>query len=314
MNRLLTASLLLALSSIGAMAAGTGQLPAGYLLGRLAGAGAGPPLAVPLVASSLSDGATGTGTLVHATSPTIVTPVLTTPAMTGGTSSGMTLTSSTITAPAITGGTYAGGTFTTATITSPAITGGTHASGTFNAPTLTGTTVAPTAASGDSSTKIATTAYVQGELNDLVTGAVSLGSTLDVTGATTLSTLSVSGNTTLNSLTAGAVSSGYITVHTTGSDVAGMTADSPAGAGAWMSFLSDGVFRWIMAKSVEAETGSNAGSNFSIARFNDVGSLIDQPLVIYRDTGAVVIKAPTSASGLPSGAIWNNAGVANFVP
>ena len=41
----------------------------------------------------------------------------------------------------------------------------------FTSPTFTGTTVAPTATSNDSSTKIATTAYVQGELTDLIGGA-----------------------------------------------------------------------------------------------------------------------------------------------
>jgi len=49
----------------------------------------------------------------------------------------------------------------------------------FASPTFTGTTVAPTPSSNDSSTKIATTAYVQGELTDLVGTA---GSTLDTLG------------------------------------------------------------------------------------------------------------------------------------
>jgi len=49
----------------------------------------------------------------------------------------------------------------------------------FASPTFTGTTVAPTPSSNDSSTKIATTAYVQGELTDLIGTA---GSTLDTLG------------------------------------------------------------------------------------------------------------------------------------
>ena len=49
----------------------------------------------------------------------------------------------------------------------------------FASPTFTGTTVAPTPSSNDDSTKIATTAYVQQELTDLVGTA---GSTLDTLG------------------------------------------------------------------------------------------------------------------------------------
>ena len=49
----------------------------------------------------------------------------------------------------------------------------------FTSPTFTGTTAAPTPSANDSSTKIATTAYVQGELTELVGTA---GSTLDTLG------------------------------------------------------------------------------------------------------------------------------------
>ena len=49
----------------------------------------------------------------------------------------------------------------------------------FTSPTFTGTTAAPTPSSNDDSTKIATTAYVQQELTDLVGTA---GSTLDTLG------------------------------------------------------------------------------------------------------------------------------------
>ena len=46
----------------------------------------------------------------------------------------------------------------------------------FASPTFTGTTAAPTPSANDDSTKIATTAYVQAELTDLIGTA---GSTLD---------------------------------------------------------------------------------------------------------------------------------------
>ena len=42
----------------------------------------------------------------------------------------------------------------------------------FASPTFTGTTVAPTPSADDNSTKIATTAYVQGELTGLIGGRI----------------------------------------------------------------------------------------------------------------------------------------------
>src|SRR3990167_5639545 len=69
----LITGLLLALVLVGsqAYAASVGQIDAGTLLGRLTGAGNGPPLQVPMAAASLTDGNTGTGAIVHAVSPTL---------------------------------------------------------------------------------------------------------------------------------------------------------------------------------------------------------------------------------------------------
>ena len=61
----------------------------------------------------------------------------------------------------------------------------------FTDPTFTGTTAAPTPSSNDDSTKIATTAYVQGELTDLVGTA---GSTLDTLGELSASLADDSGS------------------------------------------------------------------------------------------------------------------------
>jgi Chaperone of endosialidase/Collagen triple helix repeat (20 copies) len=45
------------------------------------------------------------------------------------------------------------------------------------------------------------------------------------------------------------------------------------------------------------ESGSNAASDFGIARFSDAGTYIDFPLYITRSTGAVVLSAAFRASG-----------------
>lgn len=53
---------------------------------------------------------------------------------------------------------------------------------------------------------------------------------------------------------------------------------------------SGGSNRWILRTSGDAESGSNAGSNFQISRRDDSGNLIDYPIIIYRDTGNVLFK------------------------
>jgi hypothetical protein len=50
-----------------------------------------------------------------------------------------------------------------------------------------------------------------------------------------------------------------------------------------------------------AESGSNAGSNFTIARYTDAGAPIDAPLAIARSTGVVDFKSTPTVSGVPIG-------------
>ncbi len=47
--------------------------------------------------------------------------------------------------------------------------------------------------------------------------------------------------------------------------------------------------RWSMGKNTNAETGSNAGSNFFVNRLNDAGSYAGQPLAIDRANGTTTI-------------------------
>ena len=61
--------------------------------------------------------------------------------------------------------------------------------------------------------------------------------------------------------------------------------------------------RWFVGKEASAESGSNAGSNFRIWRYNDDGSSIGQVFGIDRATGRVTIDnvGPTAGIELGSG-------------
>lgn len=64
---------------------------------------------------------------------------------------------------------------------------------------------------------------------------------------------------------------------------------------------SDGKLRWhLRMPENTAESGSNAGSNFNIGRYNDAGALIDLPVTISRATGQLYL---TQALQLTNGQI-----------
>lgn len=104
------------------------------------------------------------------------------------------------------------------------------------------------------------------------------------------------------------------------------------------------VGRWSVFADSVTESGSNAGCDFHISRYNDAGTFIDNPITIERSTGTVSIKgrgtnvAPsagtigeiltstasgtsiTSSSqlnavtlGLTAG-VWDVSGVVNYIP
>jgi hypothetical protein len=84
-----------------------------------------------------------------------------------------------------------------------------------------------------------------------------------------------------------------------GATAGGMVISQPAGTGCLLhleSALSD---RWIVAKDSAAEAGSNAGSNFSIARYSDAGALLGVPLSIIRSTGVVNFSQTPTIGGVP---------------
>jgi hypothetical protein len=73
------------------------------------------------------------------------------------------------------------------------------------------------------------------------------------------------------------------------------------GAAATFRFLAlrtNNVARWDMGISDDAESGSNAGSNFFLHRFSDAGAFLERALHISRATGNVGIGTDTPSSKL----------------
>lgn len=59
---------------------------------------------------------------------------------------------------------------------------------------------------------------------------------------------------------------------------------------AQIRFSSGGSVRWLLRKNNVAESGGNAGSNFELYSFDDVGGFIEQPFQIVRATGQTYLK------------------------
>jgi hypothetical protein len=90
--------------------------------------------------------------------------------------------------------------------------------------------------------------------------------------------------------------------------------DSPDTSSESVIFLrSDGVDRWCISKTDEAETGSNEGSNFRICRHADGGAREDSPISISRATGNVLLADTLDLDDFlnfknyDKGIFWNDA-------
>jgi hypothetical protein len=55
--------------------------------------------------------------------------------------------------------------------------------------------------------------------------------------------------------------------------------------------------RWKVQATSTAESGSNAGSDFSIAAYSDSGTLLTTPIAITRSTGTVQVNTAFQHSG-----------------
>ena len=76
--------------------------------------------------------------------------------------------------------------------------------------------------------------------------------------------------------------------------------NAAAGQARQIQGMTNGSLRWVLAPgSADAESGSDAGSNFTIYRYDDSGSYLGIALNITRSTGlATVAGDPTAALGI----------------
>jgi len=92
----------------------------------------------------------------------------------------------------------------------------------------------------------------------------------------------------------------------------GMELKAPAGQGNYIGASVGGGYRWEIDLGYgNAETGGNSGSDFQIARFNDAGNQIDNPIVITRSTGVVSFSQPIQAPGIKGVTNGSNAAAGN---
>lgn len=169
-------------------------------------------------------------------------------------------------------------------------------------PVFTGDPQAPTPATADNDTSIATTAYVKAQgyltppanLTTQVTGVlpVANGGSGATTGAVGpyLPLVAGSGNSVTGNLymVPGSGSALFI-MRKSGSgqanDIYGKSA-------------TDAANRWALSLgNTDAEAGAGSGSNFAVSRFNDAGTFVDFPLSISRATGKTTFSTPPDITG-----------------
>lgn len=102
------------------------------------------------------------------------------------------------------------------------------------------------------------------------------------------------------------VAGGSLTVDRAGDSAAAeglLSADD--GQAAYFGMQTGGSFRWAFIKTAVSETGSDAGSDFTIGRYNDSGVFQDSPITIVRANGRVVYsgnvgQTPVTVAALPA--------------
>lgn len=123
-----------------------------------------------------------------------------------------------------------------------------------------------------------------GAVEEITIGSLLAGGTIE--GA-----LTTTGNITVSKADAGLTLS-------SSSGNAFVQVDSISGQASDISFRTGTSLRWVLrGKDATAETGSNAGSDFAIYRYNDAGTYQDSPFTITRSTGNITIANDLTVSG-----------------
>jgi hypothetical protein len=76
-----------------------------------------------------------------------------------------------------------------------------------------------------------------------------------------------------------------------------MLLDGDAGQSKIITYRTAGLQRWGLYSNNVAESGSNAGSNFVLRRYNDAGTLLGTPLEVNRATGVTKIGEGLDLNG-----------------
>lgn len=155
-------------------------------------------------------------------------------------------------------------------------------------PTFTGTPAGPTASVDTNTTQLATTAYVVGQ--GYLKSATASSTYLPLSGGT------VTGNINMNS-----ASPSFIVSGTSG----GTSVYIDAVPGQWSQVMFRNYTgyknRWALWKDNVSESGSNAGSDLWLTRYDDNGSSLGEVFGVYRATGKITFRAVDSSAGLELG-------------
>lgn len=96
---------------------------------------------------------------------------------------------------------------------------------------------------------------------------------------------------------------------------AGLSINAASGVERFVRGTTNGVNRWVMdLGTTAAESGSNVGSDFLLARFNDGGTYLDSPLTIYRSSGIILMGGTRTgvSPGNGDGCSWGGNGGNGF--
>jgi len=122
------------------------------------------------------------------------------------------------------------------------------------------------------------------DLLGLASGALTVRGTLTATGAMTAqSTLEVTADTTVGT---NAGTTRYLILNSAQSNARHIL------------YQTAGVLRWQLGANSTAESGGNAGSNYTLTAYGDTGTFIDQPIFIERVAGGTMtLSRPVTMTG-----------------